>query len=229
MTGGCNSTPTTKDTYQGSPTPPKATSVNTTTAATTTPSSTTSASTTTASTSVTPASKAPATSSSASKKTKGSTKTAAPKTVTKTKVVVHVHTKTVVKKVNVTPDVPAGAFMPSKRPALTLASFTVAGGNIGCSLSSGGVHCAVLNKSWTAPRQPSNCVASWGNAINLLTKGDASFACGGPATPGHGKVVSAGSDVKVGQFTCQVRTFGVDCFAADRRGFLISRTGYTFY
>jgi hypothetical protein len=120
--------------------------------------------------------------------------------------------------------------MPSKHPVLALPSFKVAGGNIGCSLSDAGVRCAILQKAWTGPRQPSNCVASWGNAINLLGKGYASFACGGVATPAaNSKVVPAGSDDKIGEFTCQVRTFGVDCFAADHRGFFISRTGYAIY
>ncbi len=143
---------------------------------------------------------------------------------------VHVITKIVVKKVDVTPDVPAGAFMPSKHQVLALTNFKVAGGNIGCSLSGAGVRCAILQKAWTGPRQPSTCAASWGSAINLLGKGYAGFACGGMATPAaDAKVVTAGSDDKIGQFTCQVRTFGVDCFAADRRGFFISRTGYAIY
>jgi hypothetical protein len=43
-------------------------------------------------------------------------------------------------------------------------------------------------------------------------------------------VIPDGSDDTVGQFTCQVRSFGVDCFnASDRRGLLVSRTGYTTY
>jgi len=52
---------------------------------------------------------------------------------------------------------------------------------------------------------------------------------GASAISSDAKVVPDGWDDKVGTITCQVRSFGVDCFSAHGHGFIFSRTGYTFY
>jgi hypothetical protein len=138
-------------------------------------------------------------------------------------------TKTVTETKN--PDVPRGAFLPSSHPVLAQASFTVAGGNVGCQLTSGTVRCAVAHRIWAAPVQPTTCSSTWGNTIALAATGLPLFACGGnsPIDPAA-KVIPSGYDDTVGAVTCQVRSFGVNCFnTKSRSGFLLNRTGYTLY
>ncbi len=43
------------------------------------------------------------------------------------------------------------------------------------------------------------------------------------------EVVPIGWDDKIGHVTCQVRSFGLNCFSTANHGFIISRTGYTLY
>jgi hypothetical protein len=68
--------------------------------------------------------------------------------------------------------------------------------------------------------------------VVLGRSGLPAFTCGAAvtSTPVKAPVIADGSDDTVGQFTCQVRTFGVDCFdEADGSGLFISRTGYSIY
>jgi hypothetical protein len=155
----------------------------------------------------------------------------------KTNTIVHTHTitktitKTKVVTKDVAPKVPAGAFMPSKRPQIAQHRFMITRGDIACLLAAAGVRCEIQDRDWTAPIAPATCTAQWGSTIALGNIGGAKFACGGanPLTAG-GKVIPAGWDDTVGNYTCQIRSFGVDCFnAKSRRGFMISRTGYSIY
>jgi len=131
----------------------------------------------------------------------------------------------------VTPDVPSGAFMPSKHAALSLKRFITPGSNVGCVLSTAHVRCVIVRRVWTAPAQPKACKAAWGGTLVLARAGYAQFACGGQSKPpSHAPVIADGFDDTVDGFTCQVRSFGVNCFSAsDGRGLLVSRTGYTTY
>jgi hypothetical protein len=137
-------------------------------------------------------------------------------------------TKTVVKSVR--PDVPVGAFLPSKHPELAQSSFTITGSNIGCEIGGGTVRCGIQSRAWAAPVQPSRCKASWGDTIELGNHGLPKFACGGSnAISTSATVIPAGWDDKVGNVTCQIRRFGVGCFSTSHSGFMISRTGYSLY
>lgn len=154
----------------------------------------------------------------------------------KPKTVVHVVKRTVTNTVTrtvttrVAPQVPSGAFMPAGHPALAQASFTVPGSNVGCAISHSSVRCDIEKRAWTPPSQPRKCSASWGNAVVLESKGAPAFVCGGAsAFFANAKVVPDGWDDKYGGFTCQVRSFGVNCFSARNHGFIVSRTGYTLY
>jgi hypothetical protein len=156
-------------------------------------------------------------------------------TVTKyaTKYLTKYATKYVTKTVTVAPKVPVGAFLPSTHAALSLTSFKVAGGAVGCSIGGDSVRCDVAQQTWTAPVQPASCTGSWGTGIVLLNSNAAhlpQFACGGASAlrPGT-KVVQNGYDDTIGAITCQVRGFGVDCFGADKKGFILSPTGYILY
>jgi hypothetical protein len=151
--------------------------------------------------------------------------------VPKTKIVVR-KSKPVVRYVTktVSPQVPTGAFMPSSHPALALSTFVVTGSNVGCSIGHGSVRCDVVQRVWAPPAQPASCTTTWGNAVVLKGAAPAAFVCGGTAAVSAGaNVVPDGWDDEVGQITCQVRTFGVDCFSTSRHGFILSRTGYTFF
>jgi hypothetical protein len=147
--------------------------------------------------------------------------------------VVKYATKYLTKTVTVAPKVPAGAFLPSTHPPLSLTSFKVASGSVGCSIGGGSVRCDVADHSWTAPAQPASCTQSWGTGVVLVNSSGAhppQFACGGPSALRAGaKVVRNGYDDTVGGITCQVRGFGVDCFATDTKGFILSPTGYILY
>jgi hypothetical protein len=170
--------------------------------------------------------------------TQSSTNTAPPTRtkvvyVTRTRIYRIWRTRTITKTVTKTvpPQVPAGAFMPSTRPELAQHSFTTAGGNIGCVLALTGVRCGITHRSWTAPAQPKHCNSDWGSTLALANRGLPMFSCGGsnPADSAA-KLIPAGWDTTVGNFTCQVRSFGVDCFdAKSHSGFLVSRTGYSIY
>jgi hypothetical protein len=131
----------------------------------------------------------------------------------------------------VLPDLPSGAFMPSRHPVLSIRRFITKGGNLGCTLTTSQVRCAIVRRVWTPPTQPSACTGSWGDTLALSHTGMAAFACGGAGKPpSQAPVVPDGWDDKIGDFTCQVRTFGVDCFlASDGRGLILSRTGYSTY
>jgi hypothetical protein len=142
-------------------------------------------------------------------------------------------TKYLTKTVTVAPKVPVGAFLPSTHPALSLTSFKVAGRSVGCSIGGGSVRCDVAHQTWTAPAQPASCTQNWGTGIVLLNSNAAhlpQFACGGAsALRASAKVVNNGYDDTVGGITCQVRGFGVNCFATDKKGFILSPTGYILY
>jgi hypothetical protein len=156
------------------------------------------------------------------------------KTVTKVVTVTKYQTKYDTKTIKVTPKVPVGAFLPSIRPALSLTSFTINGGSVGCVIGGGSVRCDVATPSWTAPTKPASCTESWGSGV-VLTNSSASrpaqFACGGTnaLSSSSSNVINAGYDDTVGAITCQVRSFGVNCFATDKQGFILSQTGYIFY
>ena len=175
---------------------------------------------------------------------KATTTTAPPKIVTKVVVVpskpkikivtlTRFATKVVTKTVTVAPKVPVGAFLPSTHPALSLTSFKVASGTVGCVIGGGSVRCDVARQTWTAPVQPESCTQSWGTGIVLINSAGAhlpQFACGGTSALRAGaKTIQKGYDDTVGDVTCQVRGFGVDCFAADQKGFILSPTGYILY
>ena len=163
------------------------------------------------------------------------------KTVTKKKVVVVnrykvytvFRTRTITKVVTkvVAPQVPAGAFLPSKHPQLGQQSFTITGSNVSCVIGSSGVRCAIKVRSWTAPAAPASCRSTWGSVIALASRGLPKFACGGSnPLDSPSKVIPSGWDDKVGNYTCQVRSFGINCFdSQSRSGFMIGRTGYTLY
>jgi hypothetical protein len=120
--------------------------------------------------------------------------------------------------------------MPSSHPVLALSKFVVTGGNVGCSVGHSSVRCDVVQRVWAPPAQPPNCTTTWGNAVALKGRAPTEFVCGGAAAlSGGANVVPDGWDDKVGQITCQVRTFGVNCFSTDGHGFILSRTGYTFF
>jgi hypothetical protein len=149
------------------------------------------------------------------------------RTVTKTKTVVKTVDHTVT--TTVPPNVPAGAFMPSKHPVIAQPSFTVAGSNVVCEISSG-IRCAILRRVWAAPVQPTSCKGTWGDTIALRSHGLPKFVCAGNNQPStNAKVIPVGWDDQVGNFTCQVRSFGINCFSKARSGFILSRTGYAFY
>jgi hypothetical protein len=155
------------------------------------------------------------------------------KVITVTKYQTKYLTKTRTVTVPVTPKVPVGAFLPSTHAALSLTSFELAGGSVGCVIGGGSVRCDVANQTWTAPAQPASCTQSWGTGIVLINSSAGhlpQFACGGASAlrPGA-KIVHSGYDDTVGGITCQVRGFGVNCFATDKKGFIISPTGYILY
>lgn len=142
-------------------------------------------------------------------------------------------TRTITKTITrtVPPKVPAGAFMPSKRPELAQRAFTITGANVGCVLATSGVRCGIAHRNWTAPAQPKSCKSGWGSTIALAAKGLAKFSCGGSdPVDTSAKVIPSGWDTTVGDYTCQVRSFGVDCFdSKSNSGFTFSRTGYSIY
>jgi len=143
-----------------------------------------------------------------------------------------VRVRTVVRTVTrvLRPDVPSEAFLPSRHPALDLASFTVAGDNISCTLNARSVRCLVVHRLWAPPIEPSSCHGAWGDALTLATKLIARFACGGSTTPPReAKLIPDGWDDRIGEMTCQVRGIGVGCFSASHHGFFLSRTGYALY
>lgn len=150
------------------------------------------------------------------------------------KVIVHTVTHAVARTITVTkieaPVVPQGAFMPSRHQTLAQTRFMVPGGNVGCELSAAGARCDIQQRVWAPPPQPSGCTSEWGNAITIGRHGIAAFACGGRSAVSAGsKVVPDGWDDKVGRMTCEVRSFGLNCFSASGHGFILSRTGYTRY
>lgn len=146
----------------------------------------------------------------------------------RTRTVTVVRVRTVVRTRR--PDVPSEAFLPSRHPALAMATFTVSGGNIGCTVARRAVRCVIERRVWAPPLQPAGCRASWGDAIALGAKAPASFACGGRAVVApNAKVIPDGWDDTFGGMTCQVRGIGVGCFSATHHGFFVSRTGYALY
>ncbi len=210
--------------------PTTTTTATTTTTPTTTtnPAKTTTTKTTPAKTTTTQTTPATHTTTTTNKTKKPTTPTTTVRTIiktkTKVKTVVHTVTKTV------RPDVPTGAFLPSTHPVLAQSSFTVAGSNVTCVISSSAIRCAILRRVWAAPVQPPTCRRTWGDTISLSRQGLPQFVCASskPLST-DATVIPVGYDDKVGDFTCEVRSFGVDCFSPGHSGFLLSRTGYAFY
>ena len=159
-----------------------------------------------------------------------------PKTRVRTVVVTRYRTHTVTKyrthTVTVEPKLPAGAVLPSRHAALTLTHFSVPGRTVSCVMSGGSVRCDAANPSWSPPPQPPTCTETWGMGVVLTDSRPATsaqFTCGGSPVSSAAGVVRVGQDDTVGPITCEVRDFGVDCFARDRRGFILGSTGYFIY
>ncbi len=153
-----------------------------------------------------------------------------PSAAVRTVVSVRTIVRDVVVRVPMRPRGPLTAFLPSTHPALGQTRFVVAGGNVGCSLYDGGLLCTVKRRVWAGPVQPQSCRSGWGDSIVLSRKGAARFLCGRASAIATGaKVIPDGWDDRLGGFTCQVRSVGVDCFSASDHGLMISRTGYATY
>jgi hypothetical protein len=152
--------------------------------------------------------------------------------VSQTRTVTVTHTDTVTHTVTQTkyvrPNVPSGAGLPSRSPALSVSRFDAAGGNIGCRISGGSVRCDVARRVWSPPRKPASCHAAWGQGLMIGSSGASFFVCARSSVlDPTGTYIKPGYDDKVGSVTCQVRRFGVTCFESDGRGFFVGRTGYT--
>jgi len=149
--------------------------------------------------------------------------------------------KTTYKTKVVAPDLPGGAFLPSKHAALSMTSFALPDNTIACEISGGSVRCDVDSalQSWNPPAKPGTCTASWGSGIVLTdgAKTPPQFACGGTSVLSlNAPEIAYGDDDKVGPITCQVRTGVVNCFAKNPVlsasgdfGFILSLTGYYLY
>jgi hypothetical protein len=148
----------------------------------------------------------------------------------RTVVAVRTIVRDVVVRVPMRPRGPLTAFLPSTHPVLAQTRFVVAGGNVGCALYDGGLLCTVKRRVWAGPVQPQSCRSGWGDSIALPRKGQARFLCGRASAIATGaKVIPDGWDDRLGGFTCQVRSVGVDCFSSSNHGLMISRTGYATY
>ncbi len=87
--------------------------------------------------------------------------------------------------------------------------------------------CDIAVRNWSAPAKPSSCDLAWGQGLTVGPSGGAHFVCAADsALDLNGVAVPSGVDDMVGSITCQVRYFGVTCFNASGRGFVIGRTGY---
>lgn len=147
-----------------------------------------------------------------------------------TRVLTKVVTKTDTVVKTVAPNIPAGAYLPSTQPPLTLASFVAPGANIGCSLAGGVARCDIQNRVWTPPAQPESCKLDWAQGLEVGGSGPGSFVCAGNTVLDGRTLVADGRDDTFGPFRCEIRQFGVACYdTADKHGFSISRTGYTTF
>lgn len=134
------------------------------------------------------------------------------------------------KTVEVYPQVPSAAHLPSKQPALKLTHFSAPGRNVGCALSGLDVRCDIAHRIWAPPSVPKSCTLDWGQGLEVSGTDPAAFVCAGDSVLDPvGTVAPNGSDVTDGQVTCQVREIGVTCFNTAGHGFAISRTGYATF
>ena len=128
------------------------------------------------------------------------------------------------------PTTPAAATTPDS-PNTTEYRFTTPGDNIACVMrsTSGGDEtlCDVQKKTWSSPKKPASCAASWGKRVSLTSQG-ASFACGDGNILRERTVLKAGMSNTVGATTCTSTGVGVNC-TLHEHGFQLSAAAYKIF
>lgn len=103
--------------------------------------------------------------------------------------------------------------------------FEMPSGNIRCLVSTESAQCEIVERSWTAPTQPS-CQLDSGNTL-YVNADEAGFVCAGDTIAGlPADTLAYGSSTTVGQFSCFSEPSGVTCSNGSGMGFTLARASY---
>ncbi len=103
--------------------------------------------------------------------------------------------------------------------------FLMPSGNILCVVSTAAATCEIIERTWTAPAQPS-CDLDSDNALYVTTD-EVGFLCAGDTSFGiPAETLDYGSSVTVGEFSCLSERTGVTCRNGSDLGFSLARARY---
>lgn len=103
--------------------------------------------------------------------------------------------------------------------------FEMPSGNIRCLVNTESAQCEIVERSWTAPTQPS-CQLDSGNTL-YVNADEAGFVCAGDTIAGlPAETLEYGSSATVGQFSCFSEPSGVTCSNGSGVGFTLARASY---
>ncbi|MGQ0842515.1 MAG: DUF6636 domain-containing protein [Sporichthyaceae bacterium] len=114
--------------------------------------------------------------------------------------------------------------------ALSLASFQMPSGAIGCSIDDAGVTCGVRGARWAPPPRPASCEGDWGQSV-ALDRARARFVCATdtPVEP-DAPVLAYGTQSRVDGYVCTSTEQALRCeHGAGGHGFTLSRSAYDLF
>jgi hypothetical protein len=102
-------------------------------------------------------------------------------------------------------------------------------GKVGCDLESTYVLCNVKNPTYEAPKKPSDCLYTWGKAVEFTIGGKGSFFCGhGENYLDSKRVLGKNQALKVGFITCRAYVGFVEC-SGQGNGFRFGPASYRMF
>lgn len=115
-------------------------------------------------------------------------------------------------------------------PAANASAFQSPSRNLGCEITSGGVRCDVLKRSFKPPSKPRSCRLDYGHAVSIGRSGRGRFLCAGDTAAGRGRRLAYGRTIRRGRYRCKSLQSGIRC--ANMRtghGFALARERYRLF
>lgn len=119
---------------------------------------------------------------------------------------------------------------PAAPPAAAAATtFSSPSGNIGCSMTTEGARCDIVDRTWDPGAPPADCTGTWGAGMQVGA-GGAAVVCAADSVLGGETQLAYGASSEVGTFRCTSTEAGMRCEdVGTGRGFALARSDYTLF
>lgn len=107
--------------------------------------------------------------------------------------------------------------------------FSTPSGNISCAVRADWVRCDIVERDWSPPPRPADCVFDWGPSVAVESSGEGRFLCVSDTVYRPEVVVAYGSRVRVSAMSCAVLAVGVVCDSATGHGFSLAREAHELW